>query len=105
MWPGDVQRQVNRLKRPRLAAEEQDEEKRINIDMKHNIELGNALYLQRVDQIFSQANVFELIGDAGPFGSADFEIFALYSPDTDQCGFLSPCSHAQVALANSKRRR
>ena len=49
MWPGNVQRQVNRLKRPRLAVEEQDEEKRINIDMKHNIELGNALYLQRVN--------------------------------------------------------
>ena len=91
MWPGSLHRSCNSLRRPGLAAEEQDKSKPAKtIDRRHNISHGNKLYLEQVKQEFKQAVSIELVADASVFGSGDYELFAAYSPDTGKAAFLAP---------------
>lgn len=91
-WAGALHAACNRMKRPRLAVEEQAAEKQVQINVDQNVSAGNALYLQKLDHAFSdeRCRVIEIVCDASPFGGTDMELLALFSASTGVSGFCSP---------------
>ena len=64
-WPSAVHLRANKMKKPRLALEEQDPDQQKSLDATHNMTKGNGLYLQALDKEFQALPSFFLAPKSG----------------------------------------
>lgn len=89
-WSALVRASVNLQRRPQLATAEQAKGKTMNLSTSGNIARGNSLYISAASQCFQQCRVFELVLDSSPFGSKNFELACIFSPDINKAAWVAP---------------